>query len=76
MAVLVQRDINTQRMYRHIVTTKENLLGDRVSSADAEASGRSGSSRQGGLTKILQVALNFKRDSVPLDPKNLIGNSL
>jgi hypothetical protein len=44
VTVLVRRDQNTQRMYLHSVSLKENLLNPRVSSVDAKkASERSGS---------------------------------
>ncbi|MBL8420177.1 MAG: hypothetical protein JNK92_06025, partial [Dechloromonas sp.] len=62
VTVLVHRDATTNRMYLHSVTTKESLLNDRVSGADAEASERSGSSRKGGIYKILHDALNFNGD--------------
>ena len=62
--VLVHRDPNTHRMYLHSVTTKENLLNQRVSSADAEASERSGSTNSGGITTVLQNLLNFNADGV------------
>jgi len=57
--VLVHRDPNTKRMYLHSVTTKENLLNLRVSSADAEASERSGSTSSRGIASVLQKLLTF-----------------
>jgi hypothetical protein len=62
VTVLVRRDPNTQRMYLHSVSLKENLLNPRVSSADAEASERSGSTSSGDISRILQDLLNFKPD--------------
>ncbi|WP_139032123.1 PLxRFG domain-containing protein [Comamonas thiooxydans] len=48
VTVLVRRDHNTQRMYLHSVSLKENLLKPRVSSVDAKkASERSGSTTSG-----------------------------
>lgn len=60
VTVLVHRDVNSQRMYLHSVTTKESLLRSSQSSADAEASGRSGTVISGGISKILREALNYK----------------
>jgi hypothetical protein len=57
-AVLVHRDFNTQRMCLHSVRTKENLLNQRVSSVDAEASERSGSIDSEGISRLLQAAIN------------------
>lgn len=62
--VLVHRDPNTQRMYLHSVATKENLLNQRVSSADAEASGRSGSTDSGEVRSVIQSLLTFKASGV------------
>lgn len=59
VTVLVHRDVNTQRMYLHSVTTKESLLRSSQSSADTEVSGRSGTVISGGISKILQDALNY-----------------
>lgn len=69
--VLVHRDPNTQRMYLHSVTTKENLLNQRVSSADAEASGRSGSTDSEGVASVLRELLNFNPADVSkvVDPQ-------
>lgn len=60
VTVLVHRDVNSQRMYLHSVATKESLLRSSQSSADAEASGRSGTVISGGISKILREALNYK----------------
>lgn len=60
VTALIHRDPNTQRVYLHSVTTKENLLNQRVSSADAEASGRSGSSSSGGINSVLRRLLSLK----------------
>lgn len=62
VTVLVHRDVNSQRMYLHSVTTKESLLRSSQSSADAEAFKRSGTVISGGISKILRDALNYKAD--------------
>ncbi len=62
VTVLVHRDVNTQRMYLHSVTTKESLLRSSQSSADTEVSKRSGTVISGGISKILQDALKFNGD--------------
>lgn len=66
--VLVHRDVNTQRMYLHSVTTKENLLNQRVSSADDLTSQRSGSIDSRGVAKILQDIIHGKGVSKVIDP--------
>ena len=65
--VVVHRDVNTQRMYLHSVTTKENLLNQRVSSADDLTPQRSGSTDSEGITKILQNIINRKNISKVID---------
>jgi hypothetical protein len=75
VTVLVHRDPNSQRMYLHSVTTKENLLRARVSSVDAEASERSGSSPQGGITTVLQEILNFKPQFSNHRAQPLVGDT-
>jgi hypothetical protein len=67
--VLVHRDVNTKRMYLHSVTTKENLLNQRVSSADAEAPKRSGSTNSEGIAILLQNIINRKGISKAVDPE-------
>lgn len=67
--VLVHRDPNTQRMYLHSVTTKENLLNQRVSSADTEVSGRSGSTSAGGISIVVQDLLKGNGVSKVIDPQ-------
>ena len=62
VTVLVHRDVNTKRMYLHSVTTKENLLRQRVSRANAEASKRTSSTEQGGISNIVRDLLTFKPD--------------
>lgn len=57
--VLVHRDPNTRRMYLHSVSTKENLLNQRVSSADAEASEQSGSTSSGEVASVIHGHLVF-----------------
>ena len=53
VTVLVRRDHNTQRMYLHSVSLKENLLKPRVSSVDAKkASERSGSTSSGEVSTL------------------------
>ena len=70
VTVLVHRDVNTQRMYLHSVTTKESLRDGRVSGADAQASQRSGSSQGGGDLTVLHDALNFNGEvSKAVDPE-------
>jgi hypothetical protein len=71
VTVLVRRDPNTQRMYLHSVTLKENLLNSRVSSADTKVSERSGSTNSGDMFSVLQSLLNFNPDSVSkvIDPE-------
>ena len=63
VTALVRRDHNGQRMYLHSVTTKENLLDSRVSSVDAEASERSGSTNQGGSATVAPAQQQGKADS-------------
>ena len=60
VTVLVHRDVNTQRMYLHSVTTKENLLNPRVSSALQLA----GSTETGDVWNILHSALAVNPESV------------
>lgn len=67
--VLVHRDFNTGRMYLHSVTTKENLLNQRVSSVDAGASERSGSIDSKGVVIVLQNLLNGNGVSKVVDPQ-------
>jgi len=62
VTVLIRKDYNTQRMYLHSVTTKENLLDARVSGVDTKISERSGSSLQGGISNVLRGLMNFKSD--------------
>ena len=64
VTVLVRRDPNTQRMYLHAVTLKENLLTPRVSAADAGASEPRGSTESGDVASVLREALNFNHDEV------------
>lgn len=51
-------------MYLHSVTTKESLLNQRVSSADAEASERSGSTNTGGISNVLRGLVQFNPETV------------
>ena len=51
-------------MYLHSVTTKENLLNQRVSSVDAVASERSGSTDARGMVNILQELIKFNSGDV------------
>jgi len=58
VTVLVRRDLNTQRMYLHSVSTKEYLLNRRESSADAlQAEQPSGTSDSGDVDSLLHRLL-------------------
>ncbi|KZK31995.1 hypothetical protein A4F85_04570 [Delftia sp. GW456-R20] len=65
VTVLVRRDHNTQRMYLHSVSTKENLLNPRVSSVDAAkaASERSGSTNSGDEASVANEVQRIKATS-------------
>lgn len=67
--VLVHRDVNTKRMYLHSVTTKENLLNQRVSSADDLTPKRSGSIDSAGTSRLLQDAIKGNGVSKVTDPE-------
>jgi hypothetical protein len=60
--VVVHQGVKTQWLYLHSVTTKENLLQPGQSSANAFASGRSGTVATGGARSVLHSALTFKED--------------
>lgn len=63
VTVLVHRDTETNRMYLHSVTTKENLRDGQVNPGlMPKHPGDPGLSRQGGIYKILHAALNFNGD--------------
>jgi hypothetical protein len=62
VVVLVHKDMNTQRMYLHMVGTKESLLNRRVSGAPKE---RSGSSSSGvDVSTLLSEVLQVNPESV------------
>ena len=63
VTVLVHKDAQTQRMYLHSVTTKENLLNHRLSRADAAASERSGSTGSGDDSSLNPNVQGRKADS-------------
>lgn len=65
VTVLVRRDHNTQRMYLHSVSLKENLLNPRVSSVDANktASERSGSTNSGDSSNVANQIKQGKANS-------------
>ncbi|AJE99632.1 hypothetical protein [Pandoraea apista] len=61
VTVLVRKDPNSQRMYLHSVTTKENLLKARDSGTDADFGvERSGKVTSGDVASVLHELLNFK----------------
>lgn len=64
VTVLVRRDHNAQRMYLHSVSLKKNLLNPRVSSVDATASERSGSTNSGDNSTV-----SSKRDDGKASPQ-------
>ncbi|MDR2430496.1 MAG: hypothetical protein LBD14_06400, partial [Puniceicoccales bacterium] len=65
VVVLVHKDMNTQRMYLHMVGTKESLLNRRVSGAQKE---RSGSSSSGvDVSTLLSEVLSVNPESVTTD---------
>ncbi|MDO5288544.1 MAG: PLxRFG domain-containing protein [Pseudomonadota bacterium] len=63
VTVLVRRDMNTQRMYLHSVTLKENLLKPSVSAADAKASEPHSATTSGDGQSIAQSVQGRKADS-------------
>jgi len=72
VTVLVHRDVNTHRMYLHSVILKRFLLEKAVSSADAEASKRSGGANSSprGIRSVLHhiLTINPATLSRPIDP--------
>lgn len=63
VTVLVHRDVNTQRMYLHSVTTKENLLKPQDSTADTKVSEPRGKLTSGEVASVLRDLLSFKQGS-------------
>jgi|JI10StandDraft_1071094.scaffolds.fasta_scaffold1871332_2 hypothetical protein len=51
-------------MYLHGMMIKESLLNQRVSSADAEAPERSGSTNTGGISNVLRGLVQFNPETV------------
>lgn len=66
VTVLVRQDPNTQRMYLHAVTLKENLLTPRVSAAATgkASTGLHGSTKSGDVAKVLHDLLTHDPSTV------------
>ncbi|MCL2076405.1 MAG: PLxRFG domain-containing protein [Betaproteobacteria bacterium] len=70
VTALVHKDVNTQRMYLHSVTTKEGLLRKGLPEPKPSLK-RPGKKPGGDVTSILRDALNFKADTESAPPGTL-----
>lgn len=77
MIVLVDRDVNTQRMYLHSVITKESLLRSSQTGAFAlQQTSDPGSVIKGGVFNILRDALNYKQSAALSPSRQSVADAL